>query len=152
MSMKKLNWGHGIFIAIAVMVLTILSVVLWLTNERIDLVADDYYPKGIQYETQLIKQRNTAGLTKPVSIELSDSLWITFPDDFSLHDSIKGEIWFYKASDKREDYRYQFMGLSSHKLSFPLNRFANGRYELIIDWRYLDKDYYFKESIYIEKE
>lgn len=150
--MKKLNWGHGILIAIIVMVMTILSVVLWLTNERIDLVADDYYPKGIQYETQLIKQRNTAALNKTVNIELSDSLWITFPDDFSLPDSIKGEIWFYKASDKREDYQHKIDGIPSYVLSFPLELFANGRYEVIIDWRYLDKDYFFKESIYIEKE
>jgi hypothetical protein len=150
--MKKLNWGHGIFIAISIMVLAILTMVIKLSNERIDLVADDYYPKGIQHETQLEKQRLTAGLKSQLTIFVDDSVSITFPHDFEVPDSVKGEIWFYKASDKRDDIKKVIDLNNSHTTTFPINNFSYGRYEVIIEWSYQGNLYYFKESIFIEKE
>ena len=149
--MKKLNWGHGILIAIIVMVLAILTLVIKIANEKIELVADDYYPKELKYEEVIQKQKSTLELKGKMMIELGDSLKITFPSDFTNPEALKGEIWFYRASNKRDDLKDSIHLRQSLTVVFPLNSFSNGKYDVIADWTYYGKTYFYKETIFIEK-
>lgn len=148
--MKKLNWGHGILIAIIVMVIAILTLVLKISNEKIELVTEDYYPKELKYEEEIQKRISTEKLSEQVTINIGDSIIIDFPKDFTDPSMIKGEVWFYKASNKKDDLKDSIRLNSNLSLKYPLKQFSNGKYDVIIDWKYDGTNYYHKESILID--
>ncbi|MFA9390453.1 MAG: FixH family protein [Prolixibacteraceae bacterium] len=150
--MKKLNWGHGIFIAIAIMVLSMLALVYKVTHERVELVTEDYYPKELKFEDEIQKKKATKQLKEPITIEITDSLKIIFPLDFDQPQLIKGEIWFYRASKMSDDRRDSIHLGNNRTLTYPISDFSSGKYDIIIDWKYLGKNFYFKEPIFIDKE
>lgn len=150
--MKKFNWGHGILAAIIIMVLAILTLVFRVTKERIDLVSEDYYPKGLVYDIEIEKQQNTKALSDQPEIDITDVITVKMPSDFKNPEEIVGEIWFYKASDKTYDFRDSISLDTGLIIDYPLSKLANGKYDLIIDWKYRDKGYFYKESIFVEKD
>ena len=149
--MKKLNWGHSIFIAIVVCMISILTLVFKTVNQKIELVTEDYYPKELKYEDQITKQKNSAQLNNSIEIEIDDSIKIIFPKELEDHSLIKGEIWFYRASKMKDDIKDSIYLTNSYSISYPLSKFSNGKYQVIIDWSYDKTSYLFKEDIYIEK-
>ena len=150
--MKKLNWGHGILIAIIIMVLAILTLVFKITHEKIELVTEDYYPKELKYEEEIQKRKSTEELKDKLVVEVGDSIRISFPKDFSEPALVKGEIWFYKASNMSDDLKDRINLKDGLVLSYPLSKFSSGKYDVIIDWKYREKSYYYKESVFIDKE
>nr|MDA3928246.1 FixH family protein [Prolixibacteraceae bacterium] len=77
--MKKLNWGHGIFIAIAVMIFSLLTLVFFTVNQKIELVTEDYYPKELKYQEEIQKQKQTQQLQGKIEISIDDVVSIQFP-------------------------------------------------------------------------
>lgn len=150
--MKKLNWGHGILIAIIVMVIAILLMVYQVMNEKIELVTEDYYPKELKYEEEIQKRQSTEALNGKIQILTDDSIRIVFPSDFEQPQYIKGEVWFYKASNKSDDFRDSIHFGQNLTLTYPFEKFTAGKYDVIIDWKYQGKSYYYKEPIFIDKE
>lgn len=149
--MKKLNWGHGIFIAIALCILALLTLVFNTVKQKVELVTEDYYPKELKYEDQITKQKNSKNLINQVKIDLGDSLTISFPNELEDISLFKGEIWFYRASNLANDIKDSIFLNNSHSISYPLSRFNNGKYKVIIDWTYDKTPYLFKQDLYIEK-
>ncbi|MGF7139273.1 FixH family protein [Roseimarinus sediminis] len=148
--MKQFNWGHGILLAIILSVLGILTMVFLSFNERIDLVSEDYYPRELVYEEQIEKMRNTAALPTPIRVSLNESIQIVFPEFFKhQHEQLKGEVWFYRASDRFADFRDSILLDSTLQLSYPLEQFIEGKYDLFIDYSDDKKHYLHKETIMI---
>lgn len=149
--MKKLNWGHGLLIAIIVMILAVLTLVFKTVNQKIELVTEDYYPKELKYEEEIQKKKLTENLKDQVLIEVSDSVSIHFPADFEKPELIKGEIWFYKASNMVDDLKDSIRLADTYQVAYPVSKLATGKYDVIIDWSYNESKYYYKTSIFIEK-
>ena len=145
----KIHWGHGITIAIALCMIAILSLVFITSKEKIDLVTEEYYPKELIYEQQLVKLRNTENLAEKIFITTSGSITVQFPDLGSLNDSIRGEILFYRPSDKMLDKQIKIKPDSNLQMVFDRRMFNNGKYEVIIDWSDSRKLYLQKETIYL---
>lgn len=141
----KFNWGHGLLVAIVLGVSGILLLVILSSRERIDLITDDYYPKGLVYETQIEKMKNTNSLEQGVLIESSDSLIILFPRITDSPDSIKGEIWIYSAADKFADKKLQIKLNESFYQAIDPKQFYMAKYEIIINWKADGIEYYHKE-------
>lgn len=149
--MKKLNWGHGILIVIIVCLSGILTLVYISSRQSIELLDDDYYPKGLVYQEQIEKIKNENALEKTLELLVDKEITIVFPSGFENPEKIKGLVWFYKASDKKHDLRDSIQLDSTRTLTFPMSRFVKGRYELLVDWSYNQKGYFFKEPLFIEK-
>lgn len=147
----KLNWGHGITIAIVIMILGILTLVYKSVNSKVELVSEDYYPKGLTHQDEIDKKRNTTALSGDVSIDITNNILVTLPSDFEDPSKIKGEVWFYRASSMKDDFRDSIRLSSSLTLKYPLEKFSEGKYDVIIDWTYNNKPYYYKESILIDQ-
>ena len=150
--MKKLNWGHGIFIAIAIMILALMTLVFKTVNQKIELVNEDYYPKGLVYEEEIQKQKKTSQLSGKIEVIISDSVSIRFPTDFEEPNLIKGVVWFYRASEMKNDVKDSLFISESLLISYPIQQFKQGKYDVILDWKYKGESYYHKETIFIDKE
>lgn len=146
----KFNWGHGIIVVIALGIAGLATLVILSTRTKIDLVTEEYYPKELKYQEEIEKSANSRGLAHNIEVQISDSVYIHFPTDTLSKiepEYIKGNILFYRPSDKGRDISTDIKLNPKGYMTFPLSAFSTGKYELKIDWTYKDTDYLFEEII-----
>lgn len=145
----KISWGTSIVLAIISFVAFIMFfVVTMITDEAYshDLVVEEYYQQELTFQDQLDKTQNAARLSENINLEeTSEGLIITFPEDMAFS-KIKGNVFLYRPSNKQLDAEIP-LSLSSHQLLVPDSSLPGGRWNIIVDWEYLGKKYYFKEDI-----
>lgn len=147
----KINWGHGLLIAIVIGTGGILFLVYMAFRQNIDLVTEAYYPKELVYESQISKIKNTNSLVNKVLVTVyRDSLHITFPKVVDIPDNIKGEIWLYFPADKTKDKKYSIDLSDKLRQSFILSNIKKGKFEVLIDWEAQGTEYFQREIIYFQ--
>jgi hypothetical protein len=146
----KFNWGHGILLVILLSMAGFLTLVFISTNERIDMVTEDYYPKELKYDDQIEKIKNYNALTKKVEITLEESLLIQFPDDIANADAIRGLVHLYRPSDKDLDIEKEIKLDEAYRMTISKQDLKSGKYELIIEWQANGQPYLTKQAVYID--
>lgn len=146
----KFNWGHGIILVILLSMAGFLTLVFISTNERIDMVTEDYYPKELKYDDQIEKIKNYNALTKKVEITLEESLLIQFPDDMANADAISGLVHLYRPSDKDLDIEKEIKLDEAYRMTISKQDLKSGKYELIIEWQANGQPYLTKQAVYID--
>src|SRR5690606_13964030 len=105
-----------------------------------------YYKHEMNLENQQKKERNANALNTKLEINQSDNdVVIVFPIDFD-YNKIEGKISLYRPSDEKLDFEIP-ISLSSSNLLIPRNVLADGRWDIIIDWKYEGTEYFNKKSI-----
>ncbi len=146
----KFTWGHGIFVVIVLGVSGFLSLVYITTNERIDMVTDEYYPKELKYQEQIAKEINYNALGDRIRIESQDQLEIYFPRLTDNANNITGTVHLYRPSDKRLDIETDLKLDSAFCMRFDKSELRSGKYQLIIEWETEGKAYLSKLPVYID--
>ncbi|MFA5556079.1 MAG: FixH family protein [Flavobacteriaceae bacterium] len=145
----KINWGTGIVIAFALFMSFILFFVFLVQSDKKydnELVISDYYKYEMSLEGQQQKERNANALATRLEVLKSDQgVTITFPNEFD-YTKIEGKISLYRPSDEKLDFEIP-ISLSSSNLLIPRNVLADGRWDIYIDWKYEDTEYFNKKSI-----
>ncbi len=143
--MKKISWGTGIVIAIIIFVVFTLATTVYLMNQKVDLVTEDYYKKGLEYQKQIDSEERTNQYSDQISIQ-SDGQFvlIDFPESIQSN-QVSGEILFYRPSDSELDIKIP-INLSNQKQIIPVSSLKKGFWRIKLNWSYKDKNYY-KESV-----
>lgn len=146
----KFNWGTGIFIFL-MLFLAIFAYFIWFSFQQpLNLVDTNYYPKGLEYERQINKFKNSANLKNDISIS-QDSLNVFIEFPILAEKTIKGSILFYYPPDSRKDYKLQIELDKANRSVVPKNRLISGqKYNVLVDWTADSLEYYFEEQIRIE--
>lgn len=143
----KFNWGHGLFITIAISIAGILTLVYLSSRIKVDLVTEEYYPKELVYQEQIEKQKNTRNLIEKVSVNLADLMVFQFPAISADPSDIAGEILFYRPSDRALD-RSEIIKLDTfYRQYFIISEFQTGKYDIIIEWNCENIEYMQKEIV-----
>ncbi len=147
----KISWGTSIVIAFGLFMAFILYFVFLVQSDKKydnELVLSDYYKYEMNLENQQNKERNANELTSNVTIiEQDNEIIIEFPSEFD-YTKITGKISLYRPSDEKLDFEIP-ISLSSSNLLIPRKVLADGRWDIIVDWRFQDKEYLNKKSIKI---
>ena len=147
----KISWGTSIVIAFGLFMAFILYFVFLVQSDKKydnELVLIDYYKYEMNLENQQNKERNANELTSNVTIiEQNNEIIIEFPSEFD-YTKITGKISLYRPSDEKLDFEIP-ISLSSSNLLIPRKVLADGRWDIIVDWRFQDKEYLNKKSIKI---
>ncbi|MEJ5262559.1 MAG: FixH family protein [Ignavibacterium sp.] len=147
--MKKPSWGTGIVIAIIIFVIVVLAQTFYLMNQKVDLVEEDYYKKGIEYQKNIDVQKKSSELSEPVKFSFDGQyLIINFPKKLS-DKKISGEILLYRPSDSGLDIK---LPLSTDSLSqvIPVSNLKKGFWRVKLKWQYDGQDYYDENSFRVE--
>ncbi len=100
----KFNWGTGIFIFIVLFLLVNAFVIYKSFQQRNDLVTEEYYPRGLEYQKQIDRFANTNALSGKIEIkEAGNELVIVYPTELKGKD-VKGKVIFFRPSDERADF------------------------------------------------
>lgn len=147
----KINWGTGIVIAFALFISFILYFVLEVqTNSKYDneLVVEEYYKHDATFGDEMVRVQNAQDLVqKPIINNDSEGVSIVFPEEYESK-NIKGNIGFYRSSNKKFDFSVP-IALSGSSLLIPKKKLIGGRWEINMEWQYDGKKYLTKETIYI---
>lgn len=145
----KWNWGTGIVIGMVSFIAFILYMVITMsTDSRYshDLVTEEYYAKEMAYQDEIDAETNTNNLSEKVISKRMQTGWkISFPTEFTPH-KIKGNVFLYRPSNQKLDFEIP-LDLSSPDLLIPDNNLIDGRWNIIINWRYEGKSFMYKEEI-----
>lgn len=149
----KINWGTYIVIAFAVFISFIMYFVLKVQTDSKydnDLVVEEYYKHDVHFQDEMARIQNAHDLkVKPTITVNEKGVSIVFPADFTSKE-IKGNIAFYRASNKKFDFQVPISFTDSASLFVPKDKFVGGEWYVNMEWQYEGKLYLTKEKIYVK--
>ena len=142
-----MNWGTGIFITIVVFLIGMISLVIISSMQPLNLVMPDYYPKAIDYQSQIDRIARTNELEdKMVITQDANQLYFEFPT-ISENSKPEGSILVFFPRDNNLDKNYSIDVNDSLFQILPKNNFIKGRCVVKIQWKQDSLEYYYEEDI-----
>ncbi len=143
-----MNWGHGITIAIISFITFILSILYFNMPKSADLVVDNYYEEGINFEHQIQSIKNSKEIKNKIKINVTDDiLSIIFPKEVIMDSIIEGSIHLYRPENGNLDKHFPFVKTTNNRINIPLKTVKKGNYSLLMSWKTRLKDFYVDEGI-----
>jgi hypothetical protein len=146
----KISWGTGIALGIIVFVVISLSMTIVFMTQDVHLVTDDYYQKTLTYQDEIDKQSRTKALGDEVRIVLNGKMInVLFPLDY-LNKNISGEIYFYRPSNPKLDFKIPLQLSEEGNQFIPLERIEKGFWRVKLQWLMGGNGYYTERAITVE--
>ncbi|GAB3946025.1 hypothetical protein GCM10028805_16090 [Spirosoma harenae] len=141
-----MNWGKSIILVFVLFASFIGTMVYRMTRQHIDLVSDNYYQNEIDFQQQ-IDRVNNARSAAPVTITYqADQQQVVFVLPITL---LKGEITFYRPSDRQQDFRLTIAADHSIRQVVPTQSLAKGNWRVQFTWSDGQRDYYQEEQFFL---
>ncbi|MBP7320259.1 MAG: FixH family protein [Lachnospiraceae bacterium] len=140
--MKKLNWGHGLMIALGCFILFILFLILVfpIGKQNADMISDNYYEEELKYQDVIDAKENAAQLKEiPAYKATANGMEITFPESIKADDN-KVEFILFRTEDSNLDIKKE-LNLENHKFVIPKKVVFPGSYTLKLKWTENKKPY-----------
>lgn len=149
-SKKGRGWEVGIWLFYAGFVVFILACVGFASMQRFDLVEDDYYERGIGYQSNIDQNARTASLAeKPmIALDQNNDIQITFPA--SLREGVSGQILLYRPSDAQHDRQISVQLDELGAMVLPMAERPTGLWKVKLTWQFNGQAYYTEETIIVE--
>ncbi len=147
--MKRISWGTGIVIAFIIFIIFSLGTTIYLMKQKVDLVEEDYYKKGIEYQKDIDVQKKSIEFSEKVIFDLNENyLILKFPENLS-DNKLSGEILLYRPSDSGLDIK---LPLSTDSLTqvIPVSDLKKGFWRIKMSWQYEGQNYFNESSFRIE--
>lgn len=148
--MIKFNWGTGIVLFLIMFLLLGFYFIYFSFQHHNDLVEDDYYEQGANYNEQM-------AIDKRSSI-YQDSVWVENTGKFvsvtlapsiaAMTDSV--QAFFYFPSDKRKDFLVNITDPTQSTL-VDKNDLAKGRYTLKLAWYEDSEKFMINQDIFVSQ-
>ncbi len=142
----KMNWGTGIVVFFALFVAASIGFVIFSYQYSNDLVVDDYYEKGANYDHQMQIDKRSLIYSDSIWIENNnDAVKVTLAQSIPLNSS-NIQAWFYYASNKKMDI---ISAIEGSELNIERSRFAHGRYTLKLSWTMNNEEYLITKDLFL---
>jgi len=143
----RISWGYKILVAYLSFAGGILFLAYKSSQQKFDLVTENYYEAELKYQDVIDQRNNAASLSAaPQIMHTVNSLSVRLPAEFQSR-NVKGEIFLYRASDKTKDTRQQFETANGF-YEAKFDRELSGAYALKLSWETAGKKFYIEKSIF----
>lgn len=139
---KKFNWGHGITLFYIFFVGIVVTALVASFGVDHSLVVDEYYSEDLAYQSKYDKMANSLNSDNINIITAGEDVVISFPGV----EKVSGEVHFYRASDKSQDFT---RNITSNQEIFSKTTLSKGKWSVKVDWETGGKSYYKEEVIYL---
>jgi len=145
----QISWGTGIVIAFAIFMGATISTAVYLMNQDVNLVADDYYDQEIKYQQQIDRVKRTNKLDEKNIIAFNGSaINITIPESLISRD-LTGEIYFYRPSDEKSDIKIPLYTDTLGVQVIPVTSLEKGLWAVKVNWLTGENEYFAEKRIFI---
>lgn len=142
----KLNWGHKILMAYLIFVGGILLLAFKSSQQKFDLVQQDYYGAELKYQEVINATKNANELGANLNAELRGGyLHITLPAGLQKMEAI-GELQLYCIADEKGDLKKQIR-TTNGAFDLELLSTMKGNYTLKLKVQQKGVNYYFEKKI-----
>jgi len=141
-----MNWGKGIIIGMGLFMAFILTMVVIMMRQKIDLVEEDYYKRELNYEDQLAAQNRYVTSVEKISVTSEKNrLLIYFPVEFQKNDVT---VTLRRPNDKSKDLVLKIKPIN--EVAIPTDAFPKGLFTVTINGSMSDKPYEMSEQVTIK--
>jgi nitrogen fixation protein FixH len=141
-----MNWGKGIVIGMVLFMSFIVTLVVILMRQDVDMVSDDYYKKELAFNAQYDAQQNYEDASGRIELALSeDSLFIHFPEELR-----QGNVLVELKRPNNEKQDAHFNVVASEKVMIPTKMLPKGSFDCILTGDRNGKKYEFKQALTIQ--
>ncbi|MCB0653431.1 MAG: FixH family protein [Saprospiraceae bacterium] len=143
----KWNWGTGIAVFYTSFALFMVFMVIRSTFYDHSLVVEDYYAKDLAYQEQYDKIKNSQELEEGLVIKnnaAERTVELIFPQGIK---DIKGQVQFYRPSDKANDFYVKIDNPENGKMLIPVGNAISGYWIVKVDWQGDGKAFYDEKNI-----
>lgn len=126
----KINWGHKlVFFGLSFMFF-VAFMVYKISMQKVDLVDDNYYEKGVRYQDEINKFSATAGVQSDITFDLNKQL-ITFKSNTA---GLSGKALFYRPSDVNLDFETNFVLNENGEYAYSTAQLTKGVWKVTFEW------------------
>lgn len=148
--MKKFNpWPVGLIAFFAVYILYLVGFIVFSTFHPVDLVADDYYAREIQYQDQIDREQRSLDVRKSIQFRLdpeAKQIFFEIPVEHAKLIS-EGTVYFYRPSDAKLDARLPLKLDANGDQVIDVGSLKSGLWKIKISWKASNEDYYFERAL-----
>jgi hypothetical protein len=138
-----MNWGKGIIIAMALFMGFILTLVITLMRQDVDLEIDDYYNKELAFNEQYNAQQNYMDATEKITFNVTtDTLFVIFPKDLQTG---AAKIQLQRPNNKQQDAVFDVQ--VTDKVYIPTKSLPKGVFNCTITGKRNGKNYEYNHSL-----
>lgn len=147
---KKNFWPIGLTVFITAFLVLTVTFVIIVSSMDFDLVEDEYYQKGIDYQQTIdMRERSEKLPVKPEIKYENNRLLLTFPVEL-LNVTEGGNIYFYRSSDRNLDMREALQLDSKGMQIFETSGIKPGNWQISLRWQMAGLPYILEENLYIQ--
>ena len=143
----KLNWGWAIAIFYSSFVIVMIGMVVYSSQNKIQLVQEEYYNKDLDYEAFRQKRQNANQLDQQLQISYIASLEqleLTFPEKMEINE---GTLTLFRPSNLYQDQKFRVQTDENNQMTLPMNKLSKGKWKVQLDFKAEGKAYYKEEVI-----
>ena len=142
----KFNWGHKILIVYSLFVLAIILLSYKSSQQKFDLVQQDYYGAELKYQAVIDASRRANLLGGELKLTLKDNkLLIAFPAELAKEE-LTVEVNLYCIADEKRDLTKKVV-TGNGQLEIELLTTTKGNYTLKLSVEQKGISYYFEKKI-----
>ena len=142
----KFNWGHKILMVYLVFVGGILLLAFKSSQQKFDLVQQDYYGAELKYQEVINATKHASELGIDLGLVVRGSfLHITLPPIFQQSET-KGEVHLYCIADEKGDLKKNFKS-NNREFDLELLTTMKGNYIVKLTVQNKGVDYFFEKKI-----
>lgn len=143
----KLNWGTAIAITLFLFAGLMSFMVYKATQQRFDLVSEDYYAEEIAYQQIIDQKSNALSLKGKAHIKLSKKdVVLQLPED--LEGKLKNlDVHMYFEKDARKDFNWNKAQVSANEFTIPFTTLSPGKWIAKLHLECEGTQYYFEPEI-----
>lgn len=140
--MKKLNWGHGLMIALGSFILFILFLIFVfpMGKQNAEMISNNYYEEELHYQDIIDAKKNAASLKQVPNYKATASgIQITFPEEIKP-EANKVNFVLFRTEDSNLDVKKE-VSISNNQFIIPNKVISKGSYTLKLKWSENKKPY-----------
>ena len=142
----KLNWGHKLAIAMTLFIGFIVTMGIIMGTSTDSIEESNYYEKGLHYDNQIEKEKNTRALSEKPVIRFdnsSHSLVIVRPIELKMQQT---SLLLYKPNAKSKDLDVDISELEvDNEVRIPMSDMPNGKWIAKFNWSDGERAYYLEK-------
>ena len=144
-----MSWGNKILIAFIGFAGLIGLLVYSCMQQNFELVSKDYYKDEIAYQQWIDGTKNANKISKVLIEQSTDAVTIKLPNELNGM-SIKGDVWFYCATNSAKDKRMPLQVDEQGNMTVPKTILATVGYEVKINWTANNQQFYHTQNLTVK--
>jgi nitrogen fixation protein FixH len=146
----RFHWGTGVLFVFTLFVLGVAGMVVTAFMNRVELVSDDYYQRGVLYEERLTVLRRSEAMADSIVIAASSGgIEIRFSREVARRLS-EGRVSLYRPSDQGMDRVLSVALDSAGYQRVPMSPRDGGMWKVRVSWVAESLDFYREAAVVVQ--